>query len=334
MTLDALVYASDESSRPDADDADSLAAALAATGTTWVRLNAPTAEEMNAVRAGTPIHPLSIEDVQNNVRPKVEEFGDHTFVLLKSVGLTRGESTFEEELSEVPVGAFIGDDWLVTYCPEGEPDAVERAWRSAVDADGRLRSHGPDFAAYRVFDGLVDEYFGVVDGVEARIERIEEEVIESPGRETLAEINSARRELLRLRKVLWPARETVGTLARGDPDQIRQPTEKYFRDVYDHLVQLVDLVETYRDLASGARDIYLNALSVSTNEVMKRLTVVAVIFLPLSLVAGLFGMNFDSGASAWNMPELGWAYAYPATLLGMVGVAMVLVWHFRREGWL
>jgi magnesium transporter len=334
VSLDTVVYGPEGVDRPPGDDPEGVTAAVESAGTTWVRLAEPSESELAAVRAATGIHPLSVEDVQNDVRPKTEEFEGHTFVLLKAVSLTRGESTFEEELTETPVGVFIGPDWLVTYCPAGEPAAVERAWESAVGSDGRLVKQGPDFAAYRVFDGLVDGYFAVVDGIETRIERIEEEVIESPGRETLAEINNARRELLRLRKVLWPSREAVGVLARGDPEEVGEPTEKYFRDTYDHLVQLVDLVETYRDLASGARDIYLNALSVSTNEVMKRLTVVAVIFLPLSLVAGVFGMNFDSSVSAWNMPELGWAYGYPAALLGMAGIAAVLVLYFRREGWL
>ncbi len=333
MTLDTVVYGPEGAERR-AADLETVDDAVGAPGTTWLRLADPSEDELTAVRDATGIHHLAVEDVQNDVRPKVEEFEGHTFVLLKAVSLTRGESTFEEELTETPVGAFVGEDWLVTYCPRGEPDAIERAWMAAVDADGRLLKHGPDFAAYRVCDGLVDGYFDVVDGIETRIERIEEEVIESPGRETLAEINSARRELLRLRKVLWPSREAMGVLARGDPEEVTEPTEKYFRDVYDHLVQLVDLTETYRDLASGARDIYLNALSVSTNEVMKRLTVVAVIFLPLSLVAGVFGMNFDPSASPWNMPELGWAYGYPAAVLGMVGIAAVLVWYFRREEWL
>jgi len=333
MTLDAVVYGPEGVERRDADP-ETVDEAVGAPGTTWVRLANPSESELAAVRAATGIHHLSVEDVQNDVRPKTEAFDAHTFVLLKAVSLTRGESTFEEELTETPVGTFIGDDWLITYCPEGEPAAIERAWAGVVEADGRLIKNGPDFAAYRVFDGLVDGYFDAVDDIETRIERIEEEVIESPGRETLAEINSARRELLRLRKVLWPSREAVGVLARGDPEQVEESTEKYYRDVYDHLVQLVDLAETYRDLASGARDIYLNALSVSTNEVMKRLTVVAVVFLPLTLVAGLFGMNFDPGASPWNMPELGWAYGYPAALLGMAGIAGVLVWYFRREDWL
>ena len=150
--------------------------------------------------------------------------------------------------------------------------------------------------------------------------------------DTLEEINSVRRELLSFRKLAWPTREAVGVLARGDPDQIREDTEKYYRDVYDHLVQLVDLTETYRDLVSGARDIYLNALSQSTNEVMKVLTVVATIFIPLTFVVGVYGMNFSGGPAA--MPELSWPYAYPAVILGMGAVALVMMGYFRRQGYI
>lgn len=177
-------------------------------------------------------------------------------------------------------------------------------------------------------DGIVDDYFEVLDRIEDQIEAVEEEVTTSTDVETLEVINNVRRELLSFRKLLWPTREAVGYLARGDPDQIREQTEKYFRDVYDHVVQLVDLTETYRDLASGARDIYLNTLSLSTNEVMKKLTVVATIVLPLTFVAGVYGMNFTT------MPELGWKYGYSAVMLGMVAMTAILVAYFREAGYI
>jgi magnesium transporter len=161
---------------------------------------------------------------------------------------------------------------------------------------------------------------------------MEESVLETPDPEVLPRLNAVRRDLLSFRKVIWPTREAVGVFARGDPDEVRDTTEKYYRDVYDHVVQLVDLTETYRDLARGARDIYLNTLAQSTNEVTKVLTVVATLILPLTLVVGLFGMNF--AGTPTNMPELGWEYAYPAVMLGMGGSALVLLVYFRQEGWL
>ncbi|MFW5948751.1 MAG: magnesium/cobalt transporter CorA, partial [Halolamina sp.] len=188
------------------------------------------------------------------------------------------------------------------------------------------------FLAYRVLDAVVDDYFDVLDEIEDDIEAVEERVLNHREPEILEELNGVRRDLLAFRKVAWPAREAVSALTRGDVPQVDERNEKYFRDVYDHLVQVVDLIETYRDLTGGSRDIYLNAVSQSTNDVMKTLTVVATIFIPLTFVVGVYGMNFSG--TPLSMPELGWTYAYPATMLGMTLVAALMLGHFRRQGWL
>ncbi|WP_276281786.1 magnesium/cobalt transporter CorA [Halorussus caseinilyticus] len=325
MTIEAVTYTPERTTT-----FEDLGAARGADGTTWVRVSDASAAEMEQVAAAFDIHALSVEDVRNGVRPKTEEFEDHTFVLLKTAALSRGETTFREEIRKQSVGFFVGDDWLVTMSPESV-EAVERVWEMVVREEGRILRQGPDFATYRVTDGIVDAYFDVLDRIEDQIEQVEEDVTTATDIETLETINNVRRELLSFRKLLWPSREAIGYLARGDPDQIRETTEKYYRDVYDHLVQLVDLTETYRDLAGGARDIYLNSLSLSTNEVMKKLTVVATIVLPLTFVVGVYGMNFSGGP--YNMPELGWTYGYPAVMVGMLAVTVVLVAYFRESGY-
>ncbi|MBX0294646.1 magnesium/cobalt transporter CorA [Haloarcula nitratireducens] len=324
--ISALVYADRE-----AVAYDDLTAARRAVGTTWVHVADADDEEFAAVTEAFDLHRLAIDDLRNGVRAKTEEFADHTFVLLKSVTLTPGETTFEKEVATSPVGIFIGRDWVVTLSP-GQVGAVQRVMDAAERGDERLLHRGPDFTASRVADVIVDAYFDLLDEVETDIEEIEEEVTVSTDIETLEKINDVRRDLLSFRKQVWPAREAVGALARGDPPQVQQQTEKYFRDIHDHLVQIVDLTETYRDLVSGARDIYLNTLSQSTNEVMKVLTVVATIFIPLTFVVGVYGMNFAGGP--YNMPELGWTYAYPATVLGMALMTAIMLVHFRRRGYL
>jgi magnesium transporter len=326
---DSIVFSADRGVESFTDR--ELAAARDAAGTTWVRAHDADAETLTAVAAAFDIHPLAVEDVRNNVRPKTEEFPAYTFVLVKAAELTKGDSTFDEEVRDEPVGVFVGDDWVVTLSTAAIP-SVDRVWRAVERGDERLLERGPDFTAYRVIDVVVDDYFALLDRVEAAIERVEEEVLTSTGIETLERINNVRRDLLAFRKVAWPAREAVGVLARGDPDQVAPETEKYYRDVYDHLVQVVDLTETYRDLTAGARDIYLNTLSQSTNEVMKTLTVVATIFLPLTFIAGIYGMNFAD--SPYNMPELGWAFGYPAALGGMTLVAVIMLGYFYRMGYL
>ncbi|MFB6160621.1 MAG: magnesium/cobalt transporter CorA [Haloferacaceae archaeon] len=326
--IEAVAYDGDGVERYGSDD---LQAARAAEGTTWVRVADADEAELDRVADAFGIHPLSVEDVRRDVRPKTEEFPDHTFLLVKTATLRRGETTFEEEIRSKSVGLFLGRDWLVTLSTE-RVDAVTRTWEAVTTADPRVVGQGADFAAYRVVDAVVDDYYGLLDEIEDLIESIEDGVLEGPDTDVLTDLNAVRRDLLSFRKLVWPTRDAVGVLARGDPDVVAERTEKYYRDVYDHLVQLVDLTETYRELARGARDIYLNALSQSTNEVMKALTVVATVFIPLTFVAGVYGMNFADGA--FNMPELGWPYAYPAVVLGMGLTAFVLLVYFRQEGWL
>jgi len=326
MTVDTVVY--DENGHDErADPVD----ARDDPGITWVRVVDPVESELDDVAAGYGLHPLEIEDVMGDVRPKVEEFDDHAFVVVKAATLRRGDVAFADELRAEQVGFFVGDGWLVTV----EPDrvaALDAVWDRVAREEPRLLSHGADFAAYRGIDRIVDDYYSILDDIEDDIEAVEDEVVDPSRDDVLERINSLRRDLLSVRRLLWPTRDAVGVLARGDPAQVDEATEKYYRDVYDHLVQLVDLTETYRDLTSSARDIYLNALSMSTNEVMKTLTVVATILLPLTFVVGVYGMNFDGGAL--NMPELGWEYGYPAVMLGMALMAGILVAYFRRENWL
>ena len=339
--IQAVVYDESGSRALDVTDEAGLREAKAEDGTTWIRIADATADELDQVGAAFDLHALAIEDVVSDVRAKTDEYEDYTFLLVKDAELRRGEGAFAEEIDHVPVGLFVGDDWLVT-ASTGRVDAADRVWSRVLEADQRVLHRGPDYAASRVVDLLVDEYFDILDEIETDIERIEAEVTESTDIDVLEGINAVRRDLLAFRKLCWPMREALTTLARGDAAYVREDNEKYFRDVADHLVQVVDLVETYRDLVSGARDIYLNTLSQSTNEVMKTLTVVATIFIPLTFVVGVYGMNFGSagegggidGLPNLNMPELAWQFGYPAVMLGMGLVAGVMLVHFRRRGWL
>ncbi|GAB3688627.1 magnesium/cobalt transporter CorA [Salinarchaeum chitinilyticum] len=326
MTVQAVVY--DERGTTEYDD---VATAREAEGTTWIRVADATAAERETISETFGIHPLAIEDVFGEVRAKTEEFPAYTFVLIKSAELSRGETSFEEEVVEEPIGVFVGEDWIVSLAP-GDDEPIGRVWDAVARGDERILQRGPDFTAYRIIDAVVDEYFTLLDRVGDQIEQVEEAVLVSTEIETLEAINAVRRDLLSFRKLAWPMREALAVLSRGDPDQVAQETEKYYRDVYDHLVQVVDLVETYRDLTIGARDIYLNTVSQSTNEVMKVLTVIATIFLPLTFVVGVYGMNFEGGP--YNMPELGWQFGYPAVMLGMLLVALLMAWGFRERGYI
>jgi len=338
--IEAVVF--DEAGARELDVADEagLRAAKAESGTTWVRVAESSRAEIDRVAGVFDLHHLAVDDLLADVRPKTEGFEDHTFVLVKDADLRRGDQSFAEEIALTSVGLFVGDDWLVTCSLDGVP-AVDRVWSRVLAADQRVLHRGPDYAASRVVDLLVDEYFTILDDIETDIERVEDGVTESTDIEVLEGINAVRRDLLAFRKTAWPTREALTTLARGEDPFVAEENEKYFRDVADHLVAVVDLIETYRDLVSGARDIYLNTLSQSTNDVMKTLTVVATIFIPLTFVAGVYGMNFATAADGsvaglpdLNMPELGWQFGYPAVMLGMALVGVVMLVHFRRRSWL
>ena len=331
--ISAIVYDADTVEHHEIDDEADLEAARKAPGTTWVRVSSPTPAEERAISEAFGLHALELEDIRNDVRPKTEEFAEHAFVLVKTVALERGETTFDEEIRTQPIGLFLGDGWLVTLTVEDDRvPPVADVWQSVENQEGRTLKQGPDFAAYRVIDHAVDDYFDLLDSVGDTIEVIEDEILATPTEGLIEGLNGVRRDLLSFRKVVWPMREAIGVLARGDIPQIREETEKYYRDVYDHLVEIVDLTETYRDLTRGTRDIYLNVVSQSTNEVMKRLTIVATIFIPLTFVVGVYGMNFADHAA--NLPELSWPYAYPAVMVGMVFVTGILLVHFRQEGWI
>lgn len=326
MMVNARVYASDGTA-----EYDDIDAALSAEGGTWVHASELEDAEETPFRDRFGIHPLAVEDVlDKQTRPKTEEFETHTFVLMKTARLSqRDEVEFHKEVQTQSVGLFIGDDWLVTMTAE----AVETIDPTAATWDRhRFGDRGMDFLAYRIMDKIVDSYFLLLDDIENDIEVIEERVLQEPEPETLEDLNDVRRDLLAFRKVAWPAREAVSSLSRGDVPQVAAENEKYYRDLYDHLIQVVDLIETYRDLSGSSRDIYLNAVSHSTNEVMKTLTLVATIFIPLTFVAGIYGMNFADSPLA--MPELYWEYGYPAVMLGMTILTGVLVWYFRAQDWL
>jgi len=332
--ITAVVYDEEGTRRWTIDTPGDLRAAREAAGTTWVRVTDADPTEFDRVAGAFDIHDLSLEDVRTDARAKAEAFEGYTFLLLKDAGLRRGDQPFAEELDTTPLGVFLGEDWLVTLSP-ATIDAVSRVWDRVDGADERVLHRGPDYALSRVLDRLVEDYFAILDALEDDITVVEESVTEATDIDTLEGINALRRDLLAFRKLAWPAREAVNTVARGDSPFVREDNEKYFRDVADQLVQVVDLLETYRDLVNGTRDIYLNALSQSTNEVMKTLTVVATIFIPLTFVAGVYGMNFADAEGAFlNMPELGWTFGYPAVMLGMALVGAIMLAHFRRQGWL
>jgi magnesium transporter len=328
MSLHVTVYTADGVERY-----QNLTDAVGVSGKTWVHAEDVELTELKALQDRFDLHQLAVENVlDEQTRPKIESYDTHTFVLMKTTRLSQMEDVeFTKEVRTNSVGFFIGDDWLVTLSP-ADVEVVDPTAVTWANHEERIAERGTDFLAYRLIDSIVEDYFTVLDEIEDDIETVEERVLNGPDPHILDELNAVRRDLLAFRKIAWPTREAIAYLTRADIPEVAEQNEKYFRDVYDHLVQVVDLIETYRDLTGGTRDIYLNVVSQSTNDVMKTLTIVATIFIPLTFVVGVYGMNFTD--SPFAMPELAWTYGYPATILGMASLAGLMLVHFRRQDWI
>ncbi len=284
------------------------------------------AEAVAAIGEVFGLHRLALEDVVNvHQRPKVEEYPESLFAVARMA--TLGERVDTEQVS-----LFLGADWVVTF-QEREGDVWEPVRERLRAGRGRIRAAGSDYLFYAILDAVVDGYYPVLEEFGARLEFLEEEVIDDPREELVGVIHGARRDALALRQSVWPMREAMGQLYRDEFALVSPETRIYLRDAYDHAIQVIDLLENYREMASALLDVYLSSVSHRMNEVMKVLTIIATIFIPLTFIAGIYGMNFDPAASPWNMPELAWYWGYPAVWAVMLVIAGGLVLFFKRKGW-
>lgn len=276
------------------------------------------------------IHPLVLEDIVNTgQRPKFEEFEDYLFLVVKA--LRRDEST--GELTTEQISLVVGKGWVLSF-HERPTHVLIPIRERLIETTPRVRFLNTDYLAYAILDAVVDHYYTVFEQFGDMIENLEEELVQHPASSTLTRIQHLKRDLISIRKSIWPMREVIGGLGRSEHKIINKSTVPYFRDLYDHAIQAIDTVETYRDLASGLLDIYLSSVNNRMNEVMKVLTIIATIFIPLGFLAGVYGMNFDTGISPFNMPELGLRYGYPIFWLVVLLVGGGLFWYFRRKDWI
>ncbi|MBI4844160.1 MAG: magnesium/cobalt transporter CorA [Nitrospirae bacterium] len=275
------------------------------------------------------IHPLVIEDILNTEqRPKLDLYDDYLYIVLKM--LTYNPAAKELKVEQASI--ILGSNYVITF-QEDIGDVFDSIRDRIKFNKGRIRKAGADYLAYSLMDAVVDNYFKVLENIGEEIEMIEDELVANPKPETLKKIHSLKREMIFLRKSVWPLREIIGSLEREETALIEKSTSIYLRDLYDHTIQVIDSVETYRDMISGMLDVYLSSISNRMNEVMKVLTIFAAIFIPLTFIAGVYGMNFNTGRSPFNMPELDWYFGYPFALGLMATVAITMLFFFKRKKW-
>lgn len=295
---------------------------------TWLHIQGtPTEELLQSVGEAYHLHPLALEDVlHTGQRAKVEAYQGEVFAVLGVPQLIEGQ------IETTQLSLFLGDTWVVSFCSSAH-DPFDAVRQRAARADSRIRRRGVDYLFYTLLDTAIDLSFPTMEVLGERIEALELTVFDDPKREALDEIHHLKRELVLLRRTLWPQRDMLNNLLRDEYPQIQESTKLYLRDCYDHAIHALDLVESYREMASSLLDIYLSSLSNRLNDVMKVLTIIATVFIPLSFIVGLYGMNFDRSVSPWNMPELGMRFGYPLLWLVMLSVVAGMLYYFRRKRW-
>lgn len=286
------------------------------------------AETIRALGELLGLHGLALEDVLNtHQRPKIEQYPGYYFIVSQMV--TLGEQVETEQLS-----LFLGKNFVLTF-QEGKPgDSLGSIRERLRQPRSRIRDSGLDYLAYALLDAVVDGYFPVLEQYGELLENLENEIVSRPSGDMVTRIHGIRRNLLILRRAIWPQREIFNALLREETPLVTSETRLHLRDCYDHTAQLIDLIETYRELGADLTDVYLSSVSNRTNEIMRVLTVIATIFIPLTFIAGVYGMNFNPEASFWNMPELNWPWGYPLVLALMIAVAVAQLIFFHRRGWL
>ena len=297
---------------------------------TWIRVHGlHDAEAINRFCLGFGLHPLTIEDIlHTSQRPKIDHYDDYLFLVINLIHYNDAA----KEMSMEQISFVLGPSYLLSF-HEKNDDIFDDVLDRLENNKGRIRKMGVDYLLYSLLDRVVDNFFSVLEKIGEEVEELEEELIADPAPETLQSIHSLKREMILLRKSVWPLREVINGLQRDETVFMGESIRVYLKDLYDHTIQVLDTVETFRDIISGMIDIYLSSVSNRMNEVMKVLTIFAVIFIPLTFIAGLYGMNFNTSQSPLNMPELNWYFGYPFALMLMAGTAISMLVYFKKKKW-
>lgn len=301
---------------------------------TWINIDGLDTEILRLLGSRFNLHPLALEDVlDTGQRPKVELYDGYLFIVVKMLYLDQDKQMCGEQVS-----MFLGKNFLITLQEEADFDVFEPVRARIRAAKPTIRKLGADYLAYALLDSIIDHYYPVLESIGAGIETVEDLLVDQPTESPVGELHHYKRTLTQVRRFIWPVRDVISSLLHEESGLVNKATKVYIRDCYDHTVQLMDLVESYRDVLSGLMELYLSSVSIRTNEIMKVLTVVSSIFIPLTFIVGIYGMNFehevDGKKLPWNMPELFQPFGYPAVMLFMLGLAIFQLIYFKKRHWI
>lgn len=298
---------------------------------TWINIDGVhDAKLIESIGSHFGLHPLVLEDIMNTgQRPKIEFFDETMYFVLKML-YSDGKT---KEIQAEQISIILTKNVVISF-QERSGDIFDSIRDRIRGGKGRIRKMGTDYLAYTLMDAIVDHYFVIMESIGEIIEDMENELVENPQPETLQSIHRLKTDIIFLRKSVWPLRELISSLLRDENQLITESTTIYLRDVYDHTIQVMDAIESYRDMISGMLDIYMSSVSNKMNEVMKVLTIFASIFIPLTFIAGIYGMNFNPDVSPFNMPELNWFWGYPMVIFVMIMMTGIMLFYFKKKNWL
>lgn len=291
---------------------------------TWINVTGLNdTEAVSRIGREFAIHPLVLEDILHTTqRPKLEDLGDYLFLVVRMLFVEPDHNEIHSE----QISFILTDHCLITF-QEKAGDVFDEIRDRLRKSHGRIRKMGADYLLYTLMDAIVDNYFLILEKTGEEIELIEQALMENPNSQVMTELYGQKRELLYIRKAIWPLREAIGGLERGESKLLKPKTHAYLRDLYDHTIQVIDTVETFRDMLSGVQDLYLSSLGHKTNQVMQVLTIISTIFIPITFIAGIYGMNFEV------IPELKWKYGYATVWVVMILMTVGMLAYFRRKRW-
>lgn len=327
-TIDVIAYGPDGFVERRLEEASELSQYIGKWPVVWVNIEGLGSTDLiKSVGEIFSIHHLALEDILNvHERAKIERYGDDLFLVMHMMEI--GDHLESEQLS-----VFSGKHFVVTF-QEGPIDTLDPARDRIRKGAGKIRQLGSDYLVYSIIDSVLDNYFPILEVYGETLDKLEDDILSNPSTEVVANVHAVKRELISLRRAVWPLREAINALIRDMEVTFSEETRIHLRDCYDHAVRIIDFIETYRELAADLMDVYLSSLSNRMNEVMKVLTIITTLFVPPTLIAGIYGMNFNTEISKYNMPELNWYLGYPFALVLMLIVSLAVVALLWYKGWL